>query len=75
MYTVTYTKRGEKYPSEVETVPTMGQARKVAARMLGYRDIRSAFEYTATTSAGAEGIFYCRRGRAGQDIFDIVCIE
>lgn len=46
---VTFIKKGQRHGRTLYTGESRAQARKAAAEALGYRDIRSAYEYTGTT--------------------------
>ncbi len=73
-YKTKFVRKGERHGKTVYDGPSLAKARNAAAYALGYGDIRSAYEYTATTQDGEEGVFYCRRKEAHRDDFDVAII-
>lgn len=73
-YSTEFVRNGRSSGDVVYEGPSKAKARKAAADALGYRDIRSAYEYTSTTREGDEGVFYCRRKESHREDFDAAII-
>ena len=73
-YCVTFIKTGQRHGRTIYTGESRAQARKAAADALGYRDLRSAYDYTSTTQDGEDGVFYCRRKESRGEDFDVAII-
>lgn len=73
-YTVSFARRGSLTSRILYTGPSKTEARRSAADALGYRDLRSAYEYTGDTKDGDQGVFYCRRKEAAKEDYDVAII-
>jgi hypothetical protein len=74
IYTTEFVQVGDRFGELVYQGKSRSKARKAAAAALGYKDIRSAYEYTSTTQDGNDGVFYCRRKEAHRGDFDCAII-
>jgi hypothetical protein len=74
MYAVHFVRKGQRHYSRTVECASYAQAKRVAAEMLSYRDIRSAYSYTSQTKDGDDAEFFCRRKDSHDEDFDCAII-
>mgnify|MGYP003350120596 CR=1 FL=1 len=73
MYSVSYIERGARHRSRSVRAHSLAEVRRLIEAWLGYRDWRSAYEYTAPSKYGEDAVFYCRRKDSYGEDFN--CVE
>ncbi len=67
-----FTREGRTNGTNIYEGDSLAEAKRAAAKALGYKDIRSAYSYTSSNQYQEEALFFCRRRDSYRDDFDVV---